>query len=105
MSHSEIKRRVEDTFAKRVWPKLQSRFASFEFENFEGTSKPAQRTGDESGAWRVFLEAPGRQAFVFLRGSRTEAGVWRMIIDADDPSDYAELEPAARAMFVEASSI
>lgn len=104
MSHAEIKRRVEDVFTKRVWSGLQSRFQSFEFQNFEGTEQVARRTGDESGAWRVMLHAPERQAFVFLRGSRTEAGVWRMIVDADDAADFAELEPAARAMFEEAST-
>jgi hypothetical protein len=36
---------------------------------------------------------------VFVRGSRTEAGVWRMIVDADDADDFDALEPAARAMF------
>jgi phosphomannomutase len=103
MSHGEIKRRVEDVFTRQVWPKLQSRFASCEFQNFEGTRQVPERTGDESGAWRVMLRSPDREAFVFLRGSRTEAGVWRMIVDADDSGDFAVLEPAARAMFAEAS--
>jgi phosphoglucomutase len=104
MTHAEIKRRVEDVFARSVWPGLRSRFATYEFQNFEGSRQVEQRTGDESGAWRVMLRAQGREAFVFLRGSRTEAGVWRMIVDADDAADFAVLEPAARAMFDEASS-
>jgi phosphomannomutase len=104
MSHGEIKQRVEEVFARTAWPTLQSRFASYEFQNFEGTEQVSERTGDESGAWRVMLHAPEREAFVFLRGSRTEAGVWRMIVDADDAADFAELEPAARAMFAEASA-
>ena len=99
ISHGELKRRMEDYFTKSVWPELSSRFEAFEFQNFEGTRQVPERTGDESGAWRVLLRAAGRRAFVFVRGSRTEAGVWRMIVDADDASDFAALEPAARAMF------
>jgi len=103
VSHGELKRRVEREFADSEWPGLKSRFASFEFENFEGTEQVTERTGDESGAWRVMLRSPDRRAFVFLRGSRTEAGVWRMIIDADDPSDFAILEPIARRIFSSAA--
>lgn len=104
MSHGEIKRRIERVFAEDVWPKLDSRFASYEFENFEGTERVAGRSGDESGAWRVMMKAPEREAFVFLRASRTEAGVWRMIVDADDAEDFSVIEPAAREMFDRASS-
>jgi phosphoglucomutase len=105
ISHGELKRRMEDYFTKSVWPKLSSRFEAFEFQNFEGTRQVSERTGDESGAWRVHLRADGRRAFVFVRGSRTEAGVWRMIVDADDASDFAVLEPAARAMFEAAARL
>lgn len=104
MSHGELKQRVESVFRDKIWPKLQTRFAEYEFQNFEGTQQVDQRTGDESGAWRVMLKSPDREAFVFLRGSRTEAGVWRMIVDADSAEDFAQLEPAARAMFEEASA-
>jgi phosphoglucomutase len=99
ISHAELKRRVEEHFRRITWSKLASRFSSFEFENFEGIWRVAERTGDESGAWRVMLSAPGRRAFIFLRGSRTEAGVWRMIIDADDRVDFEMLVPAAQEMF------
>ena len=105
LSHGELKRRMEEHFTKSVWPELSARFEAFEFQNFEGTQQVAERTGDESGAWRVLLSAEGRRAFVFVRGSRTEAGVWRMIIDADDASDFAALEPAARGMFEAAASL
>ena len=103
ISHGELKRRVEDEFARTAWPRLSSRFESCEFENFEGTERVPERTGDESGAWRVMLTAPSRRAFVFLRGSRTEAGVWRMIIDCDDPADFVLLEPLARELFTTAA--
>lgn len=104
VSHGELKRRVERIFEHDTWPALRARFESFEFENFEGTERVRVRTGDESGAWRVMLSAPGRKAFAFLRGSRTEAGVWRMIIDADASSDFEVLAPAMRGMFAAAGT-
>lgn len=99
ISHAELKRRVEEHFRRTTWPVLASRFSTFEFENFEGVRRVAERTGDESGAWRVMLSAPNRRAFIFLRGSRTEAGVWRMIVDADDRNDFETLVSAAQEMF------
>lgn len=96
ISHGEFKRRVEDYFASKLWPRFAGRFDKYEFINFEGTRVVEQRTGDESGGWRLLLSAKDRRAFVFLRGSRTEAGVWRMIVDADDATDFAALELAAR---------
>ncbi|MCX6344945.1 MAG: hypothetical protein NT018_07705 [Armatimonadetes bacterium] len=99
ISHGEFKKRVEDYFAKTLWPKFKARFDNFSFHNYEGAQEVSNRTGDESGGWRLLLESPTRRAFVFLRGSRTEAGVWRMIVDADDPADFALLEQAAKEMF------
>ncbi len=103
VSQAELKRRVEEHFTRITWPMLAPRFSSFEFENFEGIQRVAERTGDESGGWRVMLSAPNRRAFIFLRGSRTEAGVWRMIVDADDITDFEVLVPAAQEMFDSAS--
>lgn len=102
LSQADFKRRLEAQFQQKTWPELQARFQSYEIQNFEGTQMVQVRTGDESGAWRVLLSAPGRQAYVFVRGSRTEAGIWRMIVDADNADDFAVLEPAARAMFAAA---
>ena len=104
VSHGELKRRVEEYFSKLIWPRLSSRFASFEFQNFEETQQLSMRTGDESGGWRVLMKSPDRRAAIFLRGSRTEAGVWRMIVDADDKSDFAVIEPAAVEMFTAATN-
>lgn len=99
ISHGELKRRMESRFVEAVWPQLSSRFDGYEFQDFEGTGQVSKRTGDESGAWRVHLTAAERRAFVFVRGSRTEAGVWRMIVDADNSDDFAALDPIARNMF------
>lgn len=96
ISHGEFKRRVEEYFVSRLWPRFAERFGTYQFINYEGTRVVEHRTGDESGGWRLLLSAKDRRAFVFLRGSRTEAGVWRMIVDADDAEDFAMLEPAAR---------
>ena len=97
--HGEVKRRMEEYFSKSLWTVLQSRFESYEFQNFEGMEMPSERTGDESGAWRLMLRSSKGRSFIFFRGSRTEAGVWRMIIDADDASDFAELKDMAQQMF------
>jgi phosphomannomutase len=102
ISHAELKSRVEELFVEGTWPRLSSRFESYEFQNFEGIQQVPERTGDESGAWRVMLRSPDRRAFVFMRGSRTEADVWRMIIDADDASDFPIVESAAQELFSEA---
>lgn len=103
VAQAVFKEHMERYFVKEAWPILQSRFAHYELQNFEGTEMVKVRSGDESGAWRLLLQAPGREAFVFVRGSRTEAGVWRMIIDANDSADFAALEPIARSMFAAAS--
>lgn len=95
VSHGAIKASVEQGFADTLWPKLQSRFERYEFQNFEGTRVVAKRSGDESGGWRVFMETGNRRAFIFLRGSKTEAGVWRMIVDTDDPADFDAVREAA----------
>lgn len=105
LPHGEVKRRMEEHFEKAAWPALGPRFASFEFEDFEETEKVERRTGDESGAWRVLLSAPGRRAFVFFRGSRTESGVWRMIVDADSADDFAAVRSAAETMFAAAVTL
>lgn len=105
MPHGEVKRRMEDHFRETAWPELGTRFDGYEFQNFEQTSMVTDRTGDETGAWRVMLRSPDREAFVFVRGSRTEPGVWRMIVDADSADDFAALLPIAERMFAAASAL
>ena len=102
LSQAAFKLRLEKEWVNRAWPQLHPLFARYEFQNFEGTMMATQRGGDESGAWRVLLQAPEREAFLFVRGSRTEAGIWRLIIDASDTAGFAALEPAAREMFAAA---
>ncbi len=105
MPQGEFKQALEHCFVELVWPRLKTHFESYEFQNFEGLNMVSRRTGDESGAWRVYLRSAEREAFVFVRGSRTEAGVWRMIIDAEDAREFAALDAAARAMFAAAAEM
>lgn len=84
ITHAEMKSRIEYCFEKQVWPDIIGRYKSFKFLNFEGTQQVRKRTGDETGGWRVLLEDGSRRAFIFARGSRTEAGVWRIIVDDPD---------------------
>ena len=99
-----VKQRLEARFTAHDWPALSHRFATYTFENFEETRVGPQRTGDESGAWRVRLDAPNRSAFIFLRGSRTEPGVWRLIIDAQRQEDFSLLQDMAHDLFKQATS-
>jgi len=84
MPHGEIKARMEHHFTHSAWPELSGLYQSYQFANYEGTSYVEKRSGDETGGWRVELKADDGKAFIFARGSRTEAGVWRLIVD--DPN-------------------
>lgn len=83
MEHSEVKDRIEHTFKTSIWPTLSDVYKSYRFADYEGTATVEARTGDQTGGWRLILDDGKDRAFVFVRGSRTEAGVWRII--ADDP--------------------
>ena len=100
--HSELKARIESHFEKSVWPRLSDKFRSYKFFNYEGTKVVRKRTGDETGGWRVVLEDGRDRAFIFVRGSRTEAGVWRMIVDDPDPTRGPALLTLASGMMQEA---
>jgi phosphomannomutase len=101
LAQSVIKQKLEKIFIANYWQKLSGHFDSYLFENFEGTNVGPNRSGDESGAWRILLQSPTRSAFIFLRGSRTEPGVWRTIIDASDSEDFALLQNVASELFKE----
>ncbi|MEN6520652.1 MAG: hypothetical protein ABFD46_05810 [Armatimonadota bacterium] len=97
--HSEIKTRMEEHFKHSIWQKLSNKFDSYEFEDYEGTSRVKLRTGDESGGWRVAFYSKAGKSFIFARGSRTEAGIWRVIIDTPDPSAGDALVEAGKAIY------
>ncbi|MHB0999796.1 MAG: phosphohexomutase domain-containing protein [Armatimonadota bacterium] len=90
-SHAEIKSRMEEHFASKLWPTLSSKFDSYSFANYEGTQEVDNRTGDETGGWRLILHDGDDSAFIFARGSRTESGVWRMIVDDPETARGASL--------------
>jgi phosphomannomutase len=104
LPHGVVKARMEDYFRATVWPELSQLYSSYEFANYEGARKVEQRTGEENGGWRVNLSAEGERAFIFARGSRTEAGVWRLIADSPNQRRSEELAKIARAMFDYASA-
>lgn len=104
MSHAEIKSRMEEHFKKCLWPKISNRFDSFEFRNYEGTQPVTHRSGDESGGWRLCLTAGGTESFIFARGSRTEAGIWRMIIDSPDATLGSLMVDASTALLYDAAT-
>ncbi len=105
LAQSLIKQKLEKLFAEKYWQKISARFESYLFENFEGTSVSSTRSGDESGAWRILMNSPTRSAFMFLRGSRTEPGVWRTIIDASDSEDFIMLQKIAQELFQEGFAV
>ena len=100
--HGELKDRIESHFEKSAWPQLADKFRSYRFFNYEGTKVVRKRTGDETGGWRVVLEDGRDRAFIFVRGSRTEAGVWRMIVDDPNPARGSELLTLASGMMASA---
>jgi hypothetical protein len=99
---AQIKAKIEALFTQEVWPQLSSRFDSYQFVNYEGTRVGTDRTGDESGGWTVVIKRGDENAFIFLRGSRTEAGIWRLITDARDSSDCQELLAIGQDLFARA---
>ena len=96
--HGEVKARMEEHFKRTLWPRLGRKYRSYAFIDFEGTGAVERRTGDETGGWRVALEGGRGKAFIFARGSRTEAGVWRIIVDDPDEPRGAELAEAGLAL-------
>ncbi|MHB1456627.1 MAG: hypothetical protein ACYC0V_06905 [Armatimonadota bacterium] len=79
--HGELKSRMESHFADALWPDLSKIYKAYRFANYEGTQERVDRTSDQTGGWRVVLDSDEGMSFIFARGSRTEAGIWRMIID------------------------
>jgi phosphomannomutase len=103
MPHAEVKSRMEQHFTNKLWPELSASFDSYEFRNYEGAQEVAKRSHDESGGWRLCLSAGGKQSFIFARGSRTESGIWRMIIDCPDAALGGKLIETARSLYAAAS--
>lgn len=99
LSHAEIKSRMERYFEQSLWQKLSPRFDRYEFCNYEGTDFVEKRSGDESGGWRLCLYSGEAESFIFARGSRTEAGIWRMITDTTDQSLGETLDLLGKAMY------
>jgi len=90
--HGAVKSAIEDIFAREVWPSFSNRFKSYTIYNYEGTMVfSSTEAKQRQGGWKLVLEAPDRKAFLFARGSRTEAGVWRLGADSPIAAEAEEL--------------
>lgn len=96
--HSEVKSMLERRFEEEIWPVIGHRYDSYRFANFEGSREVTERTGDHTGGWRIEMERDGARPFVFVRGSRTEAGIWRVVADSPDAAEARELMDAVTRM-------
>ncbi|MHB0913330.1 MAG: hypothetical protein ACYC2Y_07785 [Armatimonadota bacterium] len=92
--HGEVKERMEHYFETVLWPKLSQTYKEYRFADYEGTSEVSGRSSEATGGWRVILD----DAFIFARGSRTEAGVWRLVVDDPNPNRGPALCEAGQAM-------
>lgn len=101
--HGEIKSAMESYFTSTLWPEISSIYDSYEFADYEGTLRVEARSGDQSGGWRVNLAAGDQRDFIFARGSRTEAGIWRIITDSPDESRGENLADIGPRMFEHAT--
>lgn len=96
--HADVKRIIEETFADQIWPEICGRYSTYRFRNYEGTREVPERTGEETGGWRVEMEGERFRSFIFVRGSRTEAGIWRTSADSSDPKESESLLSVARRL-------
>lgn len=99
ISAVEVKAAVEKCFTEIVWPRISSRYNGYQFINYEGTRVGATRTGDETGGWVVEIAKGNEKGFIFLRGSRTEAGMWRIIADSKTDEQTQEFLEIGREVF------
>ncbi len=96
--HELVKSRMEGFFAERLWIDLSKEYSSYRFVNYEGAEIVSKRSEDAAGGWRLMLESDSGTSFIFARGSRTEAGIWRMIVDEPDESRFQTLIDTAVSM-------
>lgn len=80
-----ILHKLEKSFEEKTWPQLAESFGSYQFQYFSGACQVASLLG-LSGSWRVMLG--DEEGFIFLRQSRTERGVWRLIVDVVDEKRF-----------------
>lgn len=91
--HKKLKDNVEYALKNDYYQEISSIFTDFRFENYEGINVRENRdSGDGTGGWCCRLTGSSGDAFVFIRGSRTEAGIFRMIIDAENEIAFESLK-------------
>lgn len=101
--HTAVKNAMESLFEREFWPRLAARFRSFKILNYEGTSAfTSNDLAERQGGWKLVLESPERRAWLFARGSRTEAGVWRLGADSSNQQEADELLGVLKTIFDQA---
>lgn len=76
--------RVEREFSRAFPSALGSEWQSAEFLYSYTQSVSPERPEGKLCGWKVRLLAPGKEAFLWIRGSKTEAGLLRVIGDGPD---------------------
>lgn len=87
LAPGEVKNRIEQRFHEKLWPLIESNYRNAVIVNYDGTHSAVERGGSGMGGWRLELERDGARPFIFARGSRTEARVWRLVADSPDPAE------------------
>jgi len=80
--HILLKEKIEKTLNSDIAKEINTLFPNKEIFHYEGT-KELDKPCDGTGGWKVKFTNPTETATVFIRGSRTEAGIFRLIIDAE----------------------
>jgi phosphoglucosamine mutase len=83
---AELKAQMEQRFVDDHWPAMKDEFASHEIVHYQALRVSHELTGDGSGGWKLRLVCKdGVRGSVWIRNSRTELGVVRLIADSPDP--------------------
>jgi phosphoglucosamine mutase len=86
ISPADLKAEMERRFVDDCWPDLRDVFESYEIVHYQALRVSRELTGDGSGGWKLrLIRRDGVCGSVWIRNSRTEAGVVRLIADSPDP--------------------
>ncbi len=90
--------RLDAEFPKRFAAELANAWTSFEivysYTRYSGPVKPLAA----GYGWKAHLTRPGAEGFLWIRGSKTEAGVARVVGDAPDESSARALVALGRRL-------
>lgn len=87
-----LKEAFEKRFAADFWPTRDPKYVAYRFLNYQGTEEVVERTGTQSGGFKVELtDHDGRVSFVWFRFSKTEPNQCRMICDSRSQRESTSL--------------